>query len=90
MDDVKESGTSCKTNYCMDCKQRDLGIVGEETQQYSEHKMHAFLKKHAVNVPPSATYAQVLRLFQTYDKDKHELFTDDIKSISTHFFPHQH
>ncbi len=31
VEDVMESGTSCKTNYCMDCKQRDLGIVGEET-----------------------------------------------------------
>ena len=64
----------------------NLGIVEEKTL-LTEQEMRAFLKGNAINVPVAATYAEVLRLYQQYNEDKHSIFSEDISTVRYPLLP---
>ena len=69
---------------CFECKRYNIAC---EDEQLTEQEMRQYLKEHAVNVPAVATYADVLKLFQQYNNDSHDIFAEDIQHIRYPILP---
>ena len=63
---------------CFECKR--YTIAGDDNKN-TEWEMRSFLRLHAVNVSATASYAKVLKLFQDFNEDEHDIFGEDIQHI---------
>ena len=65
-------------HYCLECKRSSLG---SDNDNMTEQEMRKYLKEHAVNIPVTASYADVLRMYEQYDEDEHAIFAGDIRTV---------
>lgn len=69
---------------CLSCKQYSLAV---NSNQKSEREMREYLKDNAVNVPVTASYAEVLELYRRFDDNEHAIFAEDIRNVKYPLLP---